>query len=476
MEAWITGIVSWTYFAAAVLAVITALIRKREPAAALGWSLAIVFLPFFGIILFILVGWNRFPSRLRRKISHKVGFSGPSFARDGGGEVAPSEVDRRWGPIAELLVGLGEGPRRGGNEVEVIPHGVVAFEEMEDAIRRARHHIHVEFFIFRDDELGRRATRALCERAREGVEVRVLVDGVGSRGNKRLLRDLREAGGEGLRFLPVRLFGKATPHLRNHRKIVIVDGRLAFFGGLNVGVEYLGRRRHRTRDWFDLHVKLEGPSVLDLQRMFLEDWDFAAGRHPTGDEYFPSPEPRGSAPAQVIGGGPDQAVNAVRQAYVAALARARRSIRIFTPYLVPDQTLCDALLLAARSGLRVQIITQFPPADHWVVQLCGEHVIGELLPAGVEVHGFTEGMMHAKAVVVDGEWAMIGSANLDNRSLWLNFEQMTIFDGPREVRAIDEAFEQLLPRCRAYTPEYLAARPLRRRLCSTVARLLAPIL
>ena len=483
MDAWISAAVSTLYFAAVVLAVVTVLIRKKETASALGWSLAIVFLPFIGLGLYLLVGWNRISKKLRRKIIHRREF--PSQLVEGTTEdfrsalghiVTPTE--ERWQPVEKLLRDLDQGPRRTGNYVELYSQGVPAFEEMERAIAEATHHIHVEFFIFRDDELGRRATAALVKKAQEGVKVRVLVDGVGSRGNNRLLREIRRAGGEGLKFLPLRPFGRATPHLRNHRKIVICDGRVAFFGGFNVGVEYLGGWRNRGRDWFDLHVRLEGPSVWDLQEVFLEDWDFAVGDSKELDPegYFPEPIVSGGAPVQIIASGPDQSVNAIRQAFIAAFTRATDRIRVLTPYLVPDVTLRDSLMVAARAGIEVEIVMQYPPADHMVVQLCGEYFMQELLAAGVKIYGFREGMMHAKAVTVDHEWALIGTANLDNRSLHLNFEQMAILDGAAEVAELDHAFEQVRDRSTPYTLEGLEGRPWTRRALSNASRLLAPVL
>jgi len=483
MEGWVSAVTTWAYFGAVGLSLFTVLVRKKEPASALGWSLAIIFLPGIGLGFFIIFGRDRVSRRLREKILHHRAF--PS-RREAAAAAIAVERDRRtrspereqWRQVERMLVSLGQAPRRVGNRFDLYEGGVAAFEAMEREILSARHHVHVEFFIFRDDELGRRAAAALCRRAREGIEVRVIVDGVGSRGNRRLLRELRAAGGMGARFLPVRLFGHATPNLRNHRKIVICDGRVAFFGGLNVGVEYLGRRRaNRGREWYDLHARIEGPAVWDLQEVFLEDWDFATGSSPEDAEsYFPVPQIAGDSPAQMIAGGPDLEVNPIRQAFLAAFTRARRTIRVFTPYLVPDLGLRDALATAARTGVEVEVITQWPPADHAIVHLCGEYFMDELLRAGVRILGYPPGMMHAKAVVVDGEWAMLGTANLDNRSLHLNFEQMAVLDGPAEVEAIDLAFRTVREHCRPYTLEGLAARSAARRIASNASRLLAPLL
>ncbi len=471
---WLLGVFGWLWLVLMVAGVVAALLRRREPAAALGWSLAIVFLPGLGLGLFLVFGSNRVPRRLRRRIRHHESFARrlPAPGETEGGDGA----DPPWRRLGRVLEDLGEGPRRTGNRLVLYTEGIAAFQAMEDAVRAAEHHVHVEFYIVRDDDLGRYATELLAERARAGVEVRVLVDAIGSMGARRMFRRLERAGGELAEFLPVRPFGKrVTPNLRNHRKTVVCDGRVAFFGGLNVGAEYLGRYG-RGRDWCDLHVELRGPSVVDLQRMFVDDWDFATGALLAAPAYYPRLEPAGDATVQILPGGPHQDVNAIREAFFGAFVRARTRILVATPYLVPDPTLRDALASAARSGVEVDIVTQWPPGDIRIAQLCGEWMMSELLEAGVRVHGYRPGMMHAKAVAVDGAWGMIGTANLDNRSLHLNFEQMAVLDGAREVSELEDALGRILARSTPYTLDGLAARSRVRRLLSGGARLLAPLL
>jgi len=466
-----SAVLGWIYFALVVAGVVTALLRKEEPAAALGWSLAIVFVPVVGLVLFAVFGVDKIPRRLRRIITHHEAFD---RRLEKGTGAYPAD---RWGGIGRMVEGLGEAPRRTGNEIQLFDHGGEAFLAMADAIRAAEDHIHVEFFIFRNDDLGRMAIDSLAQKARQGVEVRLLVDAVGSRRTRRLFRTLERAGGQAGVFLPVRPLGSITPNLRNHRKIIVCDGKVGFFGGLNVGTEYLGRfGRKWSRDWVDFHARMRGPAVRDLQRIFVTDWDFTTHETLVDDRYFPAAEPVGDAPVQIVSGGPDQDVNAIRQIFFAAITRARKHITIVTPYVVPDLSLRDALMSAARSGVRVKILTQWPPADHYVVHLCGEWYMHELLEAGVEVRGYEPGMLHAKAMVVDGEWGMLGTANLDNRSLHLNFEQMAIFDGEAEVRSLEAAARKVEERSAPYTLDGLAARPPMRRALSHATRLIAPLL
>ncbi len=463
--------------------------RKREPSSAFAWSLAIAFLPILGAVLFLLFGLTPVPRRLQRKMEHTEQF-GIDFdfpAATHATVVEGSYPDDEYGAIGRMLEGLGEPPRRSGNDLAIYRYGADAFEAMCHEMSQARHHIHLEYFIFRYDELGRRMLAILDERIAAGVKVRVLIDGVGSLTSWKIVDHVRRSGGEARTFLPLLVAGQWTsPNLRSHRKILICDGRIGFFGGLNVGVEYLGGGERRgtlaalsskpRRTWCDLHARLEGPAVRDLQRLFVETWHFITGHAVEGEHYFPPVPACGNAPVQIIAAGPDRYPNAIREAYFAAFARARQRILLATPYLVPDRGLRDALKSAARSGVAVDVLFQGRPPDRHIVFACGLHFAEELLHAGVRVWGLPSGMMHAKACVVDSRIALLGTANLDNRSLGLNYEQMAVCDGPDEVAAIEAELEFILARSEPYSLAQLRHRPLRARALSQVARLFAPLL
>ncbi len=477
----------WIYLLFVTALVAAALLRKREPSAALGWCLAILFLPGVGPLLFLLTGWNRVSRRLLRKRGHRGAFmdrfSIPEDREHSLRSFAIGYPDNRWGSLGRLLDNLGEPGRSSGNHTQLYNQGHSAFEAMVDAIVDAKHHVHIEFYILRADELGTRLIELLATKCRLGVEVRLLVDAIGSWRALRLLRRLRRAGGAASTFQPLTSISRASPNLRNHRKMVICDGKVAFFGGMNVGAEYLGHagslrllgRRCRQRDWYDLHVRMRGPAVLPLQLIFIEDWDFATGQLLQGPGYFPEPDISGPDTAQVIAGGPDVSPNPIRQAFLGAITRARREIYIATPYVVPDLALRDALSAAARAGVTVHIITQSWPPDGYLVYFCGQVYSEEVIAAGVRIHEFPAGMMHAKAIAVDGEWAMLGTANLDNRSMFLNFEQMTVFEGETVLRIAAE-LRDLLGRCHEVTAANLANRSWQRRLAAATARLFAPLL
>lgn len=453
----------------ATVMIVSVVLRKRETASALGWCLVIALVPFFGTILYLLFGTTRVPRRLMKWMRHGDAWSRPAPRE--AGELA--RIKRTPGDIAEAL---GAPSPRHGNAVRLFDDGAEAFDEMLAAVEAARHHVHVQFFIYRRDTLGRKLLAALEKKAREGVEVRLLVDGVGTLGGWRLLREVRRFGGKAAVFLPlIRQWRVISPSLRNHRKLILCDGRTAFLGGLNVGNEYLGARAGR-RPWSDLHVGVEGPATWDMQEIFAHDWSFCTGEKISGDAYFPRLENIGSTTVRAVPGGPDTVPNPIREALFAAFARAEDRIVVATPYLVPDAGLLDALCCAARSGVDVTVVMQSEPADHHVVHLASLHYAAALLEVGVTILEYTPGMMHAKAVAVDDHFGMVGTANLDRRSLELNFELMLLFEDETGAASIRSALDRLVSSSNPLTSERLREAGAPRKLAIALARLLSPIL
>lgn len=472
-QEWLIAMSGWLYSGLVVVCLLVALLRRREPSAALGWSLAIVFLPVAGPLLFLMFGWNRIPRRLRKKMAHRAGFGSLEEYKSGIAERASG----RWGEVNRLVTELGEAPRRTGNTTTLLHDGPGAFASISEAVEAATDHIHIEYYIFRHDELGKQAVAQLKRKLAQGVKVRLIVDAIGTSASRRILKELRAAGGEGALFLPVGIIGKrASINLRNHRKIVVVDGHTAFFGGLNVGEEYLGSAGKRRTEWFDLHMKVQGPAVHDIQGVFIEDWDFCTGERLIDPRYFPVIESAGESAMQVVSSGPDVEYNAIRDTYLAAFGRARTHLLVATPYFVPDRALLDALRVASLSGVEVHVVTQGPPPDNYLPYFAAFACIEELLRVGVQVHGYTPGMMHAKAVGIDGEFAMVGSANLDSRSMHLNFELIALLDGAADVAAVEAQLRGLIARSTPYTLAGLEARPWPAKLATAVTRLLAPLL
>ncbi len=442
---------------------------KREPMSAIAWSLTVLLLPFFGAFLFFVFGYQTVHRRLMRRRQKSRAYKEFTKRADG----TSAGVPKRWDVLARLGH-HGDGfPVTGGNAVTVYHEGGDAFEAMLLAIEKAEHHVHAQFFIFRPDELGERFIDALCDCARRKVEVRLLVDSVGSYNlPSRLVRCLKRSGGQAASFLPI--INPLRVNLRNHRKILVVDGQIGFCGGLNVGDEYVGKHP-KFGYWRDTHFRVAGPAVEGFQHTFLEDWYFTTGDAVKGGLYFPPSHTPGAALAQVVASGPDMDYKAIRETYVAAILRARERVWIASPYFVPDAGLRDAILLAARSGVDVRFLGLFRP-DKWLPFLAARYYWTDMLDAGVKVYQYARGMMHSKFVLVDGEWASVGSANTDNRSLFLNFELNCQFFDAAVVRNLEGAFLKDLEWSVRLDPELYATRPFVSRLAENACRLFSPVL
>jgi cardiolipin synthase len=471
------------HFALVVFTVGVILTIKKDTTSAIAWCLFVFFFPFpfVGAGVFYLLGYQHVHRPLSRRVRQRQRFrvthpSGPAAAVPGGPVETTDLGD--WDRLAALARRLDAFPLTIGNQVEFYFEGPPAYDAMLAAIHSAQHHIHLEFFIVQPDEAGRLFVAALAEKARAGVEVRLIYDAMGShRLDRATLQPLRDAGGQAFAFMPVSLMQRRMQvNLRNHRKILVVDGKVAFTGGLNIGDEYVGKVAY-FGFWRDTHLRLEGPAVAGLQRVFIEDWDFSAGQHLKADAYFPptAGDAEHGTPVQVIYSGPDQAINSIREVYFAAILAAREKLWIATPYFVPDAGVYDALCLAGRRGVDVRLLCQFHP-DKWIPYFAGRYYFSDVLAAGVKVYQYTRGMMHSKVMLVDGQWASVGSANLDNRSMHLNFEVNCLFYAAGKVAELETAFRRDLEGSIQLQPEVFAERPFTGRLIENACRLLSPVL
>jgi cardiolipin synthase len=447
------------------------LLTKKEPTTAVAWVLFVLLVPLFGSLIFWLFGYNYLLNRVKHERRQRPLFRERHSATPAASGGPPDEPE--LGRVARRLNAF---PARAGNAVTLYHGTADAYAAMLAAVEGARNHLHLEFFIFRSDETGLRLLDLLTRKAKEGVRVRLLYDAMGSVHLKqRALAPLREAGGEAFAFLPlnpVRL--RVQFNLRNHRKVLVADGRVGFTGGMNIGDDYLGHGG-RFNWWRDTFVRVEGPAAADLQRIFCEDWDFARHEILDGEAFYPPSSDAGPDVVQVAASGPDQEVNTLREVYFAAFLSARDRLWVASPYTVPDAGLADALRLAARIGVDVRILTIARP-DHLISFYAGKSYWSDLLAMGVRVFLYGKGMMHSKLVLVDGRWASVGSANLDNRSLRLNFEAGCLLHGGPRVAELEAAFLRDLEVSRELDPnEYQRRSPLAR-AAENACRLLSPVL
>jgi cardiolipin synthase A/B len=467
----ITGSLALLNLAVAALTVFWVLSIKREPTSALAWCLLVVFLPLFGAVFFVLFGYQSVHVPLRRKRRHAEEFRG----RPEHSEAA--STSEGYEGLAGLARRLGARPLVGGNAVTLYDAGEAAYDAMLEAIRQAKHHVHMQFFIVRADESGVRFMTALAEKARAGIQVRFLYDSVGSwRLSARVIRILTDAGGKARPFLPMSnpLRRRIQINLRNHRKLLVVDGKVGFTGGLNLGDEYLGRVPF-FGPWRDEFVRVEGPAVAGLQRAFTEDWDFAADEELTDEIYYPDVPDAGKVQVQVAWSGPDQDIKTIREVYFAAIMRARTRVWLATPYFVPDAGLFDALCLAARMGRDVRVLCPFRP-DKWIPHLAGRYTWPELLQAGVKVYQYTRGFLHLKLLMIDDVWSSVGTTNFDNRSLHLNFELTCLIESEEVQAELERTFLRDLEVSIRLDAKTFANRPYVAKMAENVSRLLSPVL
>jgi cardiolipin synthase len=465
----------------AFVLILRVVMDRRDSSATLAWIMVIAFLPYVGALLFFLIGRTRVWRRKRRRQRYRRAFlqALDGLPRTAALCDASASLPDLPGPAAEIArVGacVAGSPLLPGNRVEVLIDANRTYHLMEEAIRGAEHHVHMMSYVFRNDEAGTRFRDALVEKARQGVQVRLLVDAVGSHGlPSSFVRPLLAAGGKFGRFMPVLpLRPHWRPNLRNHRKILVVDGRIGFAGGLNVGDEYRGRKK-RFAPWRDTHVRLEGAATLRLQEVFLEDWLFATDEDVFDPVYFPEREPAGADLVQVIGSGPDEPNATIHAVFFTAITQAHHSVFVTTPYFVPDLAVLTALKSAAWRGVDVRLLVP-GKSDLPLVRLAGRSYHRELLEAGVKIYEHRPGILHAKTMVVDRAWSSIGSANMDIRSFRLNFEVNVLVSGEGMARQLEEIFLADIARARPVDLRAIARKPRRARFFEAVARVLSPAL
>lgn len=450
--------------------------RRKPPVSMLAWIMAIIALPGAGGLLFLAFGINRVGRRTSLKQASK------------------RTIDPLLPTLTQYRVLPGESPRQGmsqldrladrvsntsscmGNSIELLSDTNRTLGLIEQAILGARESIHLEYYIWQPDRTGRKLRDLLIRKAGEGVKIRFLFDGVGSLLlGRKFLRPMREAGIEIASALPgASLFERWSFNLRNHRKIVIVDGVVGFTGGMNIGDEYIGRNRS-IGYWRDTHLRLVGPSVLQLQQVFAEDWFFATGQLLTEPQWFPEPKELGTQIAQVIGGGPDGDLEAFHSLFFASINEARERITIATSYFVPTPALVTALEAAAYRGVLVRIIVPFISDHQWMVT-AGRGFYESLLESGVEIYEYRKGLLHSKTITVDGQWSLVGTPNFDARSLLLNFEVAVVLPGPQVALQLEEQFDDDLQHAVRVELNEFRRRPLRQRIVEQMLKLFSPIL
>jgi cardiolipin synthase len=469
----------WAVLALALHAVgaataVHAVMKTRTSQGAIAWALALITLPYVTLPLYLLFGRDRFRGYIeaRREEGLRIAHLRESMALASGkiGSL-PSSAPASYSVFNQLA----HMPFVSGNEARLLIDGKATFEAIFAGIEAALHYILVQFFIVHDDQIGRELKARLIAKASQGIRVYFLYDEIGSRALPRsYVRDLRKAGVEARPFRTSRGPSfRFQINFRNHRKIVLVDGREAYVGGLNVGDEYLGRSR-RFGPWRDTFASVSGPSVKAVQLSFVDDWHWSTGEVPDLEWSISADKPPGKA-VLVLPTGPADELETCTLFFVHAIDAAQRRVWITSPYFVPDPEIVLALQLAALRGVDVRIILPGRP-DHLIVYLAAFSYLKDTLPVGVKMYRYQDGFLHEKVLLVDDHLASVGTANLDTRSLRLQFEIALLFADRAFAEEVERMLESDFARSRPLLISEIEDRSLAFKVVVRIARLLAPLL
>ncbi len=459
-----------------ILAAIDALLTARTPQGAIAWSLFLVMFPVLGLPLYLIFGGRKFSGYvnarrddnlpLQQKVK-EITATLPSSIR---AELATDEADLA---VFEKLAMM---PFLAHNQSELLINGEQTFNAILEGIESANEYVLIQFYIFRNDDLGRKLQQALINKSRQGVEVYFLYDAVGSHAlASSFIKQMQSAG---IKTSPFSGSSHGGGHIfrinfRNHRKIVVVDGHTAYAGGLNVGDEYLGKHRKLT-PWRDTHVKISGPAVLALQLAFVEDWYWMTHEIPELKMELSCNE-EDPERVLVLPSGPADELETCSLLFTELIHRAKKRVWIVSPYFVPDDAVMSALKIAALQGVDVRIMLP-EKADNLLVYLASFTFLEVTVPVGIKVYRYTEGFLHQKVFLVDDSLAGVGTANLDNRSFRLNFEITLLYADRKFSAKVEEMLLHDFACCRELTMTEINQRPWWFVLATKIARLFSPVL
>ena len=452
-------------------------IERKEPTTTWAWLIILIALPGIGFILYLLLGQNLSRQKIFRekKLADKIkryklisNHELPNF---------DSEINENYEDLILMNYNHSGAVYTTGNEVKTYINGEDKFRDLFNDIRAAKSFIHIEYYIFRYDDLGRSLIKELHEKTKDGVEVRLVIDGMGSkRITKKIIKEIESYGIKVAVFFP-----GVLPHIntrinyRNHRKIVVIDGKIGYVGGFNVGNEYVNKGK-QFKFWRDTHIRVKGEAVNELNKSFILDWDYAADENMGNmSMYFPIPEVVGNVGMQIVSSGPDHMEEYIKNSYMKIINNAKNYVYIQTPYLVPDSPMMEALKISALSGVDVRIIVPGAP-DHFFMEWILSANIGLLIEYGIKIYRYGNGFIHSKTIVADGEVCSIGTANLDIRSFKLNFEVNAFIYNETVAKEQEKIFLDDQLKSKLVTKEEYYKRSRNLKIKESLIRLLAPIL
>ena len=462
------------FYIGGILAAIEAVMTARTAQGAVAWSVSLVSFPFVALPAYLVLGRSKFAGMVTAYDESKDDIN--QIYTEFHNNLRPWAVEADDQPsVYKAIRQLSHMELTRGNRAELLINGEATFDSILEGVARAQDYVLFQFYMFHDDQLGRQVQAALIERAKAGVRVYVLYDEIGSGGLPRsYVESLRAAGVQVSSFKPTQGAGNRFQlNFRNHRKMVVVDGKTGWVGGHNVGDEYMGRDP-KFSPWRDTHVKLEGPVAMQLQATILGDWYWATRQLPELN-WQPEAAEGGNVAAMIVPFSPSQKLETAGLFFVTALNSAQHRIWLSAPYFVPDEAIMKALELAALRGVDVRIITTGTP-DSWPVYLAAFSYIGNLRGLGIKFYAYQPGFLHEKVMLVDDRASTVGTPNFDNRSFRLNFEVTSLILDEAFNKAMEAMFEADFAHSVPINADDLEKKPFWWRLAVNISRLAAPVL
>lgn len=465
-----------------VLAILLVIFERKNPTSTWLWIMVLTFIPVIGFVLYLFIGQD-----LSRQRIFKVKKEEDSYFRNLATEQKKQINDGKFklkNPniyVYEDLIKMhlmnSESYYTDDNSVELYFSGEEKFKALLESIESAKEYIHIEYYIFKNDGIGKKVISALKKKAQEGVKVKLLFDGMGGRKiSKKVRQSIIDSGIELAVFFPPFVpWLNVRINYRNHRKICIIDGREAFIGGFNIGDEYLGKSK-KFGNWRDTHIKIKGSAISSLQWRFFLDWRFAAGEEiESCKSYLHEVGEKENVGVQIVSSGPDSKWPSIKDGYMKMISDAREKLYIETPYFIPDESIFEALRLAGLSGVDVRVMIPNKP-DHPFVYWATMSYVGELLEAGVKFYTYENGFLHSKVMIADSFISSVGTANVDIRSFMLNFEVNAFIYDENVNMKLTERFLDDLSLCNEITMERYLKRSRFIKFKESISRLLSPML
>ena len=452
-------------------------VERKNPSVTWAWVLILSFIPILGFIVYVLFGQNLTKQKMFSKkiISDK---EKQDYIDNISANYKNDPISDKYASLIKMNQKNADATYTQNNKIMPFFDGKDLFEDIFKELEKSKEFIHIEFYIFKTDDLGKRFMDILIKKAKEGVEVKLLIDALGNGINKQYIKALEEAGGKySVFFRSILKYVNKRINYRNHRKIIIIDGKTAYLGGFNVGNEYIGEDKN-IGYWRDTHLKIQGNAINELQTRFILDWTYTNDDYNFKNylKYFKKPQFNYSSVVgmQIVSSGPDHDKQQIKNGYIKIINDAKKNVFIQTPYFVPDDCMFDCIKMAATSGVDVRLMIPKNP-DHIFMSWIANSYLEELLESGVKVYLYNNGFIHSKCIVSDCSVCSIGTANMDIRSFQLNFETNAFIYNEKICNQVENQFLKDIKYCNELTLKSYKNRSVANKFFEPICRLISPL-